>query len=210
MYTFFLLLAALSLQKLHVAGALHRLFLVRSSLTNQHCTVAATQHTDLVIFILHSPVCRQLRIFNLFLVFTPKLSEGHSSFFLCARAIRVLCDMLNHVSRFRHDHVKNSYLTAKCAVEKVSLFSLLPWDYCLQAARVQHIVCAVPIYLLIGVVGCQSAESSVNIEQLILDIFPMLLLPWRKTSTVRAHRVTVVHDLVPNFPRILQFTHMLK
>lgn len=130
-------------------------------------------------------------------------------FFLCARAIRVLCDMVNHVSRFRHDRVENSYLTTKCTVEKASLFSLLPWDYCLQAARVQHIVCAVPIYL-VGAVACQSAESSVNIELLILDIFPMFLLPLRKTSTVRAHKVTVVHDLVPNFPHILQFTHMLK
>lgn len=91
MYTFFLLLAALSLQKLHIAGALHHLFLVCSSLTNQHCTVAATQHTDLVIFILHSPVRRKLRIFNLFLVFTLKLSEGRSFFFSYVRVQYGFC-----------------------------------------------------------------------------------------------------------------------
>lgn len=29
-------------------------------------------------------------------------------FSICVRAIRVLCDMVNHVGRFRHDHAKNS------------------------------------------------------------------------------------------------------
>lgn len=82
MYTFFLLLTALSLGKLHVVGASHRLFLVRSSLTNQHCTVAATQHTDLVIF--YFRLCRQLQISRLFLVFTLKLSNGSSFFHMCA------------------------------------------------------------------------------------------------------------------------------
>lgn len=47
-----------------------------------------------------------------------------------------------------------------------------------------------------------------NSTELILDIldtFAIFLLPLvKKTSTVWVHKVTV-HDLVPNFPCILQF-----
>lgn len=98
--------------KLHVAGALHRLFLVHFSLTNQHCTLAATQDTDLVFFFssfIHFPVCRRLQPFNLFLAFTLKRSGRHelyvSYFFfplMCA------CDtgfvQRGQLCRLRHDH----------------------------------------------------------------------------------------------------------
>lgn len=158
--------------KLHVAGALHRLFLVHCSLTNQHCTLAATQDTDLVFFFfffIHLPVCRWLWLFNLFLAFTLKHSGRHELYVSyiffppsCAHVIRVLCNVVNYVD---WDMTMLRTLTRQQGVQLRNTWILSVAMELLFANRQRQAhcqcVCVVLIYVCTGMVMCQSAESSI-------------------------------------------------
>lgn len=177
--------------KLHVAGALHRLFLVHFSLTNQHCTLAATQDTDLVFFFFLLYISQCAGDCNHLIYSWPLLwnvAEDMNCmcliffFPLCAHVIRVLCNVVNYVD---WDMTMRRTLTKQQVVQlrNTWIFSSLSGHgiiVCKPPETSTLSVCVCCPYLPLHRHGCVSICRKFNSIELILDIldtFAIFLLP---------------------------------
>lgn len=126
--------------------------------------------------------------------------------------IRVLCNTMIHVGRVSRDHAKNSL----CRQINTQLRRHLS-SHCCHGNMVcrqpeSSIMCVLFLFTSSYRHGCVSfCRKFMSIERLILDIFATFLLPLVKNiyiytcTCVTGVQMTAVHNLVPNFPHILQF-----